>query len=127
MSLDWILVAMATNSLARYFLVKTQILESLGVVEVPVKCVMKEAVQFTFPAVMRIMERLQDTGGGFISFLDVPISPMLLTSSLCSDQARSLYSRLHTHPNQPHGTCGPTAWQVVHGVTSNLISYGFQP
>jgi hypothetical protein len=61
-TLDWILV-MATNSLARYFLVKTHILESLGVLEVPAMCMMEEAVQFTFPSVIRIMERLQDTGG----------------------------------------------------------------
>jgi hypothetical protein len=57
---------MATNSLARYFLVKTHILDSLGVVEVPAMCMMEEAVEFTVPSVIRIMERLQDSGGGVI-------------------------------------------------------------
>ena len=64
---------METNSLARYFLIKTQILESLGVVEVPAMCMMEEAVEFTFPAVIRIMERLQGTGGCVTSFRDFPI------------------------------------------------------
>jgi hypothetical protein len=55
---------MATNSVARQFLVKTDILDSLGVVEVPAMCMMEEAVQFMFPAVIQILKKLQETGGG---------------------------------------------------------------
>jgi hypothetical protein len=55
---------MATNSIARHFLVKTDILDSLGVVEVPAMCMLEEAVQFMFPAVLQIMLKLQATGGG---------------------------------------------------------------
>ena len=57
---------MVTNSIARHFLVKTDILDSLGVVEVPARCMLEEAVQFMFPAVNQIMTKLQATGGGVV-------------------------------------------------------------
>jgi hypothetical protein len=56
-------LSMVTNSIARHFLVKTDILDSLGVVEVPARCMLEEAVQFMFPAVNQIMTKLQATGG----------------------------------------------------------------
>jgi hypothetical protein len=59
--------AMATNSVARFFLVKKRILESMGVMEVPVSVMMEEAVEFMFPAVIQIMENRKATEGVVIS------------------------------------------------------------
>ena len=125
-SLMWILV-MGTNSVARYFLVKTNILDSLGVVEVPALCMLEEAVQFTFPCVNRIMQKLKCTGGGVVSSLYVLICLTFIIFSLCSNQARPVYSRLRTHADKLHGPCYRTMWQALQAISSDSSPHGVQP
>jgi len=55
------------DSVARFFLVKKRILESLGVMEVPVSVMMEEAVESVFPAVIQILENRKATGGVVMS------------------------------------------------------------
>lgn len=49
--------------MARQFLINSQILSAVGVMEVPAMAMMEEAVEFMFPAVISILEKRISLGG----------------------------------------------------------------
>jgi len=49
--------------LAIQFFEGTNVLDSFGVMEVPAEHMMEEAIEFTLPCVIRIVELLQESGG----------------------------------------------------------------
>ena len=53
---------------------KKSILDSMGIIEVPVSVMMEEAVEFMFPTVIRIAENRLKTGGVVMSCLYDPNS-----------------------------------------------------
>ena len=59
----------ADYSIMRFFYVKKQILESMGIIEIPVMPMMEEGVEFIFPAVICILENRMRTGGVALSSL----------------------------------------------------------
>ena len=69
--LNTILTHSADYSIVRFFLVKKPILESMGIIEIPVMLMMEEAVEFVFPAVIQILKNRMETGGDALSSLHV--------------------------------------------------------
>jgi len=66
-----ILTHPADYSIMRFFLVKKPILESMGIIEIPVMPWLEEGVEFIFPAVICILEKRMRTGGVALSSLSI--------------------------------------------------------